>query len=214
MKKGSWASCNKDCGNFGFLIQIPGPFQKRSDGFLFSCNYFLHKGIPYHKICGRCVFIQKKDPASGFHALNDPGCLRGTAAGILCWETAGVFFVRKIIDKKGNIHILNKSSVFWTKLQGGTVCDYIFSAVSRYMIINAQLKGIKKRGFTVIAASYDQSDPLRDPHTGYGSSVGKLHGNAQRVRRPERNGIFHGTGRNSAFSRKDGTVCHKSCKRA
>ena len=50
------------------------------------------------------------------------------------------------------------------------------------MVVDAKLQGIQKRGFAMIAAAHDQSDPLWDPHAGDASSVWKFHGNAQRLR--------------------------------
>ena len=61
----------------------------------------------------------------------------------------------------------------------------------------------------MISASYDQGNPLRDAHSGYRSLMRKLHGDPKSLRRPEGDGILHGTGGDSALSGKNGAVCHK-----
>lgn len=52
VEKGSGTSGNQNSGDPGFLVQIPGTFQKRCDGLFFTEDHSLHKSIPNHKIGG------------------------------------------------------------------------------------------------------------------------------------------------------------------
>ena len=72
-------------------------------------------------------------------AFDDPGRLGGAAAGIFRIKGFGVFAVRQIVDKHGNICFFNASAVFRTDFQRAVIRDHIFSAVSGDMIINPQL---------------------------------------------------------------------------
>ena len=112
------------------------------------------------KVGGRRIFVQQENFASGFHSFYDAGRLGGASTGVFCGKTTSVFLIRKIIDEEGDIYIFDKASVFGAKFQRGIVGDDIFAAVTGNMVVDTKFQGIQKRGFAVVAAAYDQGDPL------------------------------------------------------
>lgn len=108
-------------------------------------------------------------PAS--HSFYDTGSLGGTSTGVFRGKTTGVFLVRKIIDEEGDIYIFDEASVLGAEFQGGFVGDDVFAAVTGNMVVDAKLQGIQKRGFAMIAAAHDQSDPCGIPMPEMPSSV-------------------------------------------
>ena len=212
MKERAGASGHQDGGDICFFIQITGPFQKRGDRFLFPGDHFLHERIPDHEIGGGSVFIQKEDTASGLDPFHDPGSLGSAAAGILCRKTAGVFFVGKIVDKKRNIHVFDKTPVLGTEFQSGVVRDHILSSVPGNVVVNSQFQGVQEGGFAVVSAAHNEGDTAGDPHAGDFASMRKIQSDPERFRRPERHGILHGKRRDSAFSGKNRSVGHERRK--
>ena len=172
----------EDCGYPGLFIKIFGTFKKWGNWFFFSGYHFLHESITHHEICGRRIFVQQENSASSLHSFYDVSRLGGASTGVFCRKTTSVFLIRKIIDEQRDIYIFNKTSVFGAKFQRGIVCDDVFAAVTGNMVVDAKLQGIQKRGFAMIAAAHDQSDPLRDSHAGDFAFVRKIHGDAQRFR--------------------------------
>ena len=74
-----------------------------------------HQFIPYHKICSGCIFIDEQKFTSRLDSFYYISRLGSTSAGIQRTESFGIFSVRKMVDKKGNICIRNFSSIFCTK---------------------------------------------------------------------------------------------------
>ena len=107
MKERPGASGHEHRGNSTFLIEIPCPFQKRSDWLFFPVNHTLHKAVPHHEIGSRGILIQKKNLTSRLHTLHNSRSLRSTSAGIRGGEAVGVFFIWKIIDEKRDIDFPN-----------------------------------------------------------------------------------------------------------
>ena len=68
--------------------------------------------------------------------------LRGASAGIRRGKSPGVLFIRKVIDKHGNIYVVNAAAVFGTKLEGGVIGDHILPAVAGNVIVDAQFQGL------------------------------------------------------------------------
>ena len=212
MEKCAGASGHQNSRNPCFLIQVTGTLQKWSDGLFFPADYPLHKGIPYHKIGCRGILIQQENMASRLDSLHNSSCLGSTSAGILCGKTTGVFFVWKIIDEQGNIHILYKSSVLRTQLLGSGIGNHIFPAIPLDMIVYAQFQSIQKGRFAVIASADNQSDSFRNSHACDPSFVRKLHGHPQAFRGRKVHAVFHRSGRNSAFSWQNRAIVYKSRK--
>ena len=210
MEKCSGASGNQDGGDPSLFIEIPCTFQKWSDGLFFPADHALHEGIPHHKIGGRSILVKKKNFTSGFHTFHDPGSLGSAAAGILCRKAEGVFFVWKIVDKKRNIYIFDKTAIFRAEFLGRGIGNNIFTAITGNMVVNTQFQCVKQGRLAVVAAAYDQCDAAGNAHACDGSSVGQIHGNPQVFRRNKRNGIFHRAGRDAAFPGKDGSIVYKS----
>ena len=61
----------------------------------------------------------------------------------------------------------------------------------------------------MVTTAYDQCDPTGNSHACDLSFIRQIHGDPQAVRGRKRNGIFHRAGRNTTFSGKDRSVCHK-----
>ena len=79
----------------------------------------------------------------GLHPFHDSGGLGGTATGIRSMKGRSILFVGQIINKQGNIHITNRTSIFCPKLDGRIVRDHIFSSISRDMVIDTHLQGLE-----------------------------------------------------------------------
>ena len=210
IEKGSRASSYQNRRNPGLFIQIPGPFQKRGNGFFFSLDHFLHKIIPHHKVCCRGILVNEKELRSCFYPLHDTGGLRGTSAGILRRKRRGILFIGQIINKKGNISIPDCPSLLCPQLHCCLLRNHKFPAVSCNMVINSHLKRRQKRRFSMITASYNQSDSLWNCHSAHLPPVGKGNGFLHRRRGNKGNAVSHGKIRNSAFSWKNGTIRYKS----
>ena len=160
MEKSTGASGYQDSGNTSLFIKLTCTFQKGGNRLLFTLYYLLHKSIPYHKVGGRGILIQQKKMAACFHAFHDSGCLGGTSTGILGRKTMGILLVGQVIDKQGDVYILNETSIFWAKLDSSAVCDHIFSAVSGDMVVYAKFQCIEKSRLTVITTAYNEGDSL------------------------------------------------------
>ena len=209
VEKCSGTSCNQNGGDPCLFIEIPCTFQKWSDGLFFPADHTLHERIPYHKVGGRSILVKKKNFTSGFHTFHDPGSLGSAAAGILCRKAEGVFFVWKIVDKKRNIYIFDKTAIFRAEFLGRGIGNNIFTAITGNMVVNTQFQCVKQGRFAMVAAAYDQCDAAGNAHACDGSSVGQIHGNSQVFRRNKGNGIFHRAGRDAAFPGKDGPIVYK-----
>ena len=209
VEKCSGTSCNQNGGDPCLFIEIPCTFQKWSDGLFFPADHTLHERIPYHKVGGRSILVKKKHFTSGFHTFHDPGSLGSAAAGILCRKAEGVFFVWKIVDKKRNIYVFDKTAILRAELLGRGIGNDIFTAITGNMVVNTQFQCVKQGRLAVVAAAYDQCDAAGNAHACDGSSVGQIHGNPQVFRRNKGNGIFHRAGRDAAFPGKDGPIVYK-----
>ena len=180
VEKCSGTSCNQNGGDPCLFIEIPCTFQKWSDGLFFPADHTLHERIPYHKV-----------------------------GGILCRKAEGVFFVWKIVDKKRNIYVFDKTAILRAELLGRGIGNDIFTAITGNMVVNTQFQCVKQGRFAMVAAAYDQCDAAGNAHACDGSSVGQIHGNSQVFRRNKGNGIFHRAGRDAAFPGKDGPIVYK-----
>ena len=209
MKECSGTSSYQYGRNTCFFIKVTCTLKERRDWLFIPLNDLLHKGVPYHKISGRSIFIKKEKLAFCFHTFYDSGRLGSTSAGIQCGKTMGIFFIWKVIDEERNIDIFDKTAFLRTKLNSCVICDYIFASISWDMIIYAKFKRIQKSRFAMITTAYDQSDSLWNSHSCDCSLVWKLHGNTKTFRRIERDGILHRAGRNAAFSGKNSTISYK-----
>ena len=127
-------------GNAIVVIQLPYPLDKRSDRLHVAVNDSLHQLIADHEVGSTCILVDQEKGSSRLDTLYYISRLRSTAAGVLCTESHGVFPVRKIIDKHGNIRFLNAPAVLSAQLHGGIVRDDVLSAVSRDMIVYPQLQ--------------------------------------------------------------------------
>ena len=139
MKIGAGTSRDNDGRDTACFIEKAGSFNKGSDGFFLTAYHPLHQLVPDHEISGTGIFIDEEKGSAAFHSFDDIGCLGGAAAGIFCIKGFGVFAVRQIVDKHGNICFFDTSSVFRADFQRAVIRDHIFSAVSGDMIINPQL---------------------------------------------------------------------------
>lgn len=165
VKESPRTSGYQDRGDSGFLIEISGTLQKRSDGFFFPADDLLHKRIPDHKISSGGVLVNEKETAVCLHALHGSGGLRRTAAGIQSGKCRGIPLVWKIIDEEGDIHVFDNTSILGTELDGGGVGDDIFPAVSCDVWVDSGFQCFQKGGFSVVAASYDKGDAPWNSHT-------------------------------------------------
>ena len=129
-------------GDACFLKKASGPLDKGGDGLLVPADHLLHQLVPYHEIRGGGVLIDQEYPASRLPALDYSCRLRGASAGIRRGKSPGVFFIGKVIDKHGNIHVVNAAAVFGTKLEGGVIGDHILPAVAGNVIVDAQFQSL------------------------------------------------------------------------
>src|SRR5699024_1470043 len=106
-----------------------------------------------------------------FDGLNRIGSLRGASAGVLCRKRSGIFSIWKVIDEKRDICPADASSIFGPQFYRGVISDHIFPAVSGDMVVDAQLQRLQQSGFSVVSASDDQSNALRNSHSGDRSAV-------------------------------------------
>ena len=209
IEKCTGAAGYKDRGDSCFFVQVPGPLQKGSDGFLFPADDLLHKFIPDHKVGGGSVFVNEEQPGPRLYAFHDPCRLGGAAAGILRGEAARIFFVGKIPDKQGDIHLADGTSVLGSKLHGRVVRDHIFPSVPGDMIIHPHLQSLQESRFSVVSSSHDQGDPLFYSHPLYGTAVGQLQSRLHGSGRDKGHAAFHGKVGDSAFPGEHGAVGHK-----
>ena len=100
---GTGASSYEDGGDACLLVEIAGAFDERGDRLFIAADDALHQVVPQHEVGSGGVLIDQESAGSRFNAF-DHGCrLGGTAAGIGGGKAGGVFFVRQIPDKEGNI---------------------------------------------------------------------------------------------------------------
>ena len=143
VEKCSGTSGYQNGGDTSLCIEIPGTLQERGNRLFIWSDQALHKGIPHHEVGSGGVFIQKKYMTSRFDSFYDTCRLGGTATGIFCRKTMGVFAIWQVIDEHRNIHILDKAAVFRTKLQSGIICQYIFPSISGNMVVNTEIQCIQ-----------------------------------------------------------------------
>ena len=192
------------------FIQIPAPLQKWRDRLFLPADDLLHEIIPHHKVSGGGIFINQKQPASRLNAFQHACSLGGASAGIRRGKVFRVLAVGQVIDKQGNVSVANRSPLLCPKLHRGLIRQDKFPSIPRDMVIHAHLQSGKQRGFSMIAAPHDQRNACRYCHAVNLSVMRQDKALLHTLRRNKGNAVFHRLVGNAAFSRQNGTVCHKS----
>lgn len=126
---GAGASSYEDGGDACLLVEIAGAFDERGDRLFIAADDALHQVVPQHEVGSGGVLVDQESAGSCFNAF-DHGCrLGGTAAGIGGGKVGGVFFVRQIPDKEGNINVVDAASILGAQLDCGFIGDDIFTSI-------------------------------------------------------------------------------------
>ena len=134
---GAGASGYEDGGDACLLVEIAGAFDERGDRLFIAADDALHQVVPQHEVGSGGVLIDQESAGSRFNAF-DHGCrLGGTAAGIGGGKAGGVFFVRQIPDKEGNINVVDAASILGAQLDCGFIGDDIFTSIPRNVVVDA-----------------------------------------------------------------------------
>ena len=139
------ASRYDDRGNAVIVIQLPDPFDKRCDRLHIPVDDSLHQLIADHEVRGAGVFVNEQKGCARLYALHHVCRLGSTAAGVLCAEADGIFPVRQVIDKHGNVCLLDAPSILGADLHRRVVRDHIFPSVACDVVVHSQFKRFQKR---------------------------------------------------------------------
>ena len=189
--------------------QIPCPFDKRSDRFLIPVNDSLHQFIPHHKVGGAGVLVDEQKFRSTFHRLHHICRLRSASAGVFRIKCLRIFPAGQVVDKHGNICLLDAPPILRADFHSRVVGDHILSSIPRDMVIDAKLQRFQQCGFSMISASGNQRDSLTDSHSADRPAVGQLHRHLHGFRGLERHAGTHRSLGHAGFSRQYGTIGNK-----
>ena len=202
-------SCHDHCGDSIIIVQLPDPLDKWRDGLHIPVNHPLHQLIPDHEVrCAR-IFINQHKGRARLNALNYICGLRCASACVLRAESHGVFSVGKIVNKHGNIRLLDAPSILCPDLHRRVIRNHILSAVPGDVIINAQLQGFEKSRFSMISSANNQGDPFPDSHSLDGSFMRQLQSYLKLCRRLEAHTAFHRSRRDPGFPGQNTAVGNK-----
>ena len=141
MKVGTGTASHYDGGDAICLIEFSNAIDKRGNGFHIPVNDTLHQLIANHKIRRAGIFVDEKQGGVGFQALYYIGGLRSAAAGIFCHESVGIFTIRQVVDKHGDVRLVDAAPIFGTDFHCRMIGDDIFPAISSDMRIDSHLQG-------------------------------------------------------------------------
>ena len=100
----------------------------------------LHQFVAYHEIGRARVLVYQERLRPRLHALNHVRRLRGAAAGVLGIKSARVLAVWQVIDKHGNVRLLDAAAVLGTDFHGRRVGNHVLAPVPGNVIVHAQLQ--------------------------------------------------------------------------
>ena len=116
VEEGAGASCHQDGGDAQLVKKLSRPLNERGDRLFFSVDDALHQLVPHHEVGGRGILVDEKGMAAGENALHDSGRLGGGAAGIFCGEVGGILSIGQVIDKQGDVCVLNIAPILCPQL--------------------------------------------------------------------------------------------------
>ena len=140
MKIGTGASGNKDRRDTVCVIQLLYPVNKRHDRLGITVDHALHQFVTDHKIRCTGILVDQKCSCACLHRLDHICCLGSTPAGILRIKGYRIFPVWQVMDKHGNIHVTDASSILGTDLHCCIVRDDILPAIPCNVVIDTCLK--------------------------------------------------------------------------
>ena len=140
MKIRTGASGNKDRRDTVCVIQLLHTVNKRHDRFGITVDHTLHQLITDHKVCCTGILVDQKCFCARLHRLDHICRLRRASAGILRIKGYRVFSIRQVMNKHGNIHVTDASSILGTDFHRCIVRDDILPAIPCNVVIDTCLK--------------------------------------------------------------------------